>query len=89
MNYSKNAAEAQKVVAQCKDAIAVQADVGDDADCRKLAEETFFLSRQLSDPAARRIIFRIAEAYDGLADRARVQSEQYNRRRDPRKASGG
>ncbi len=55
---------------------------------RKLAEETFFLSRQLSDSAARRIIFRIAEAYDGLADRAKVQSEQSSRRHDPRKANG-
>ena len=56
---------------------------------RKLAEEVFFLSRQLSDPAARRIIFRIAEAYDRLADRAKVQSEQSSRRRDPRRANGG
>jgi 3-oxoacyl-[acyl-carrier protein] reductase len=38
VNYSKSAAEAQKVVAQCKDAIAVQADVGEDADCRRLAQ---------------------------------------------------
>jgi 3-oxoacyl-[acyl-carrier protein] reductase len=38
VNYSKNAAEAQKVVAQCKAAIAVQADVGEDADCRRLAQ---------------------------------------------------
>jgi 3-oxoacyl-[acyl-carrier protein] reductase len=38
VNYSKNAAEAQKVVAQCQDAIAVQADVGEDADCRRLAQ---------------------------------------------------
>lgn len=38
VNFSKNAAEAQKVVAQCNDAIAVQADVGEDADCRKLAQ---------------------------------------------------
>jgi 3-oxoacyl-[acyl-carrier protein] reductase len=38
VNFSKNAAEAQKVVAQCKDAIAVQADVGEDADCRRLAQ---------------------------------------------------
>ena len=29
---------AEKVAAQCKDAIAVQADVGEDADCRKLAQ---------------------------------------------------
>lgn len=38
VNYSKSAAEAQKVVAQCKGAIAVQADVGEDADCRRLAQ---------------------------------------------------
>jgi 3-oxoacyl-[acyl-carrier protein] reductase len=38
VNYSKSAAEAQKVVAQCNDAIAVQADVGEDADCRRLAQ---------------------------------------------------
>jgi 3-oxoacyl-[acyl-carrier protein] reductase len=38
VNYSKSEAEAQKVVAQCRDAIAVQADVGEDADCRRLAQ---------------------------------------------------
>jgi 3-oxoacyl-[acyl-carrier protein] reductase len=38
VNYSKSAAEAQEVVAQCKDAVAVQADVGEDADCRRLAQ---------------------------------------------------
>jgi len=38
VNYAKNTAEAAKVVAQCKDAIAVQADVGEDADCRRLAQ---------------------------------------------------
>ena len=38
VNYSKSAGEAQKVAAQCKDAIAVQADVGEDADCRRLAQ---------------------------------------------------
>lgn len=38
VNFSKNAAEAGKVVAQCRDAIAVQADVGEDADCRRLAQ---------------------------------------------------
>ena len=38
VNYAHNAAEAQKVVAQCRDAIAVQADVGEDADCRRLAQ---------------------------------------------------
>jgi NAD(P)-dependent dehydrogenase (short-subunit alcohol dehydrogenase family) len=38
VNYSKSAADAQKVAAQCGNAIAVQADVGEDADCRKLAK---------------------------------------------------
>jgi len=38
VNYSKSAADAEKVAAQCGNAIAVQADVGEDADCRKLAK---------------------------------------------------
>lgn len=38
INYSKSAADANKVAAKCKDAIVVQADVGDDAACRKLAQ---------------------------------------------------
>jgi 3-oxoacyl-[acyl-carrier protein] reductase len=38
VNYSKSAAEAQKVAAQCGDAIAVQANVAEDAECRKLAQ---------------------------------------------------
>jgi 3-oxoacyl-[acyl-carrier protein] reductase len=38
VNYSKNAAEGEKVAAQCGNAIAVQADVGEDADCRRLAQ---------------------------------------------------
>jgi len=38
VNYSKSAADAEKVVAQCGNAIAVQADVGEDPDCRKLAK---------------------------------------------------
>jgi 3-oxoacyl-[acyl-carrier protein] reductase len=38
INYSKSESEAKKVAAQCKDAILVQADVGDDAACRKLAQ---------------------------------------------------
>jgi 3-oxoacyl-[acyl-carrier protein] reductase len=38
INYSKSAAQAEKVAAKCKDAIAVQADVGEDADCRRLAQ---------------------------------------------------
>ena len=37
INYSKSKEQAGKVAAQCKDAIVVQADVGEDADCRKLA----------------------------------------------------
>jgi 3-oxoacyl-[acyl-carrier protein] reductase len=38
VNYSKSREQAEKVVAQCKEAIAVQADVGDDAECRKLVK---------------------------------------------------
>ncbi|HEX5092940.1 MAG TPA: SDR family oxidoreductase [Burkholderiales bacterium] len=38
INYSKSAAEAGKVAAQCGNAITVQADVGEDAGCRKLAK---------------------------------------------------
>jgi 3-oxoacyl-[acyl-carrier protein] reductase len=38
VNYSKSKAQADKVAGQCKDAIAVQADVGEDADCRRLAQ---------------------------------------------------
>ena len=38
INYSKSREQAEKVAAQCKDAIVVQADVGEDADCRKLAK---------------------------------------------------
>ena len=38
INYSKSEAEAKNVAAQCKDAISVQADVGDDVQCRKLAQ---------------------------------------------------
>jgi len=38
INYSKSKAEAEKVAAKCKDAIVVQADVGEDAECRKLAK---------------------------------------------------
>ena len=38
VNYSKSAAEAQSVAGQCGNAIAVQADVGEDADCRRLAQ---------------------------------------------------
>jgi len=38
INYSKSEAQAKKVAAQCKDAIVVQADVAEDAECRKLAQ---------------------------------------------------
>jgi 3-oxoacyl-[acyl-carrier protein] reductase len=38
VNYSKSESEAKKVAAKCKDAILVQADVGEDAQCRKLAQ---------------------------------------------------
>jgi 3-oxoacyl-[acyl-carrier protein] reductase len=38
INYSKSKAEAEKVASQCKDALAVQADVGEDAQCRKLVQ---------------------------------------------------
>ena len=38
INYSKSKEQAEKVAAKCKDAIVVQADVGEDADCRKLAK---------------------------------------------------
>ena len=38
VNYSKSKEQAEQVAAKCKDAIVVQADVGDDADCRRLAK---------------------------------------------------
>jgi len=38
VNYSKNAAAAETVAVKCKHAITVQADVGEDADCRKLMQ---------------------------------------------------
>ena len=38
VNYSKSKAQAEKVAAQCKAAIVVQADTGEDADCRRLAK---------------------------------------------------
>jgi len=38
INYSKSEAQAKKIAAQCRDAILVQADVGDDAECRKLVK---------------------------------------------------
>ncbi|HEX2651559.1 MAG TPA: SDR family oxidoreductase [Burkholderiales bacterium] len=38
INYSKSADEAKKVAAKCKDAIVVQADVGEDAECKKLVK---------------------------------------------------
>ena len=38
VNYSKSADAAREVAAQCGEAIAVQADVGRDAECRRLAQ---------------------------------------------------
>jgi 3-oxoacyl-[acyl-carrier protein] reductase len=38
INYSKSEAEAKKVAAKCRDSIVVQADIGDDAQCRKLVQ---------------------------------------------------
>src|SRR6185503_13481457 len=38
INYARSEAAAREVAAQCADAITVQADVADDADCRKLAQ---------------------------------------------------
>jgi len=38
INYSKSESEAKKVQARCKEAILVQADVGEDAECRKLVQ---------------------------------------------------
>ena len=37
INYSKSKAQAEGVAAKCKDPLLVQADVGEDAECRKLA----------------------------------------------------
>jgi len=38
INYSKSADKAKAVAAKCKDAILVQADTGEDADCRRLVK---------------------------------------------------
>jgi len=38
VNYSRSKEQADTVAAQCKDAVAVQADVGEDAGCRKLVQ---------------------------------------------------
>jgi 3-oxoacyl-[acyl-carrier protein] reductase len=38
VNYARSEAEARDIAARCGDAIAVQADVADDAECRKLAQ---------------------------------------------------
>lgn len=38
VNYAKSAGPAREVAAQCGEAIAVQADVGQDAQCRRLAQ---------------------------------------------------
>lgn len=42
---------------------------------RALAAETRSAAEQLHDPKAVRIMLRIAEAYDGLAERCEKQSE--------------
>ncbi len=39
VNFSRNAAAADKVVAACKDAVALQGDVSKDEDCRRIAAE--------------------------------------------------
>lgn len=38
VNYSKSQAQAEAVAAQCRDALLVRADVGEDAECRKLVQ---------------------------------------------------
>jgi 3-oxoacyl-[acyl-carrier protein] reductase len=38
VNYSRSETEARRVAADCSDALAIQADVGDDAACRALAQ---------------------------------------------------
>jgi len=40
INYSRSAEDAARVAASCTDAIVVQADVAEDADCRKLVQAT-------------------------------------------------
>jgi 3-oxoacyl-[acyl-carrier protein] reductase len=37
VNFSRDKSKAEQTAKQCKDALVVQADVGDDAECRKLA----------------------------------------------------
>jgi hypothetical protein len=43
---------------------------------RALAEEAFSISQRLADPSAKSIMLRIAEAYRGLADRAKLLTER-------------
>ena len=38
VNFSKSKEQAEKVAAECRDAIVVQADVGDDTQCRRLVQ---------------------------------------------------
>lgn len=38
VNFSRDKSKAEQTAAKCKDAIVVQADVGEDADCRKLVK---------------------------------------------------
>jgi 3-oxoacyl-[acyl-carrier protein] reductase len=40
INYSRSEADATRVAAGCRDALAIQADVAEDADCRRLAQAT-------------------------------------------------
>jgi 3-oxoacyl-[acyl-carrier protein] reductase len=39
INFSKDSAKAKKLATECKDAFAVQGDVSEDADCRRVASE--------------------------------------------------
>jgi hypothetical protein len=43
---------------------------------RELAAQARQVAEQLTDPVAVRVLLRIAEAYDGLADRARFRSSR-------------
>lgn len=43
---------------------------------RVLAEEAFSISRHLTDLTAKHVMLRIAEAYHGLADRAKLRRER-------------
>jgi hypothetical protein len=49
---------------------------GNEERWRALAKEALVLSQRLSDPTAQRVMLRIAEAYDSLADRAKLLRER-------------